>query len=60
MITITIKTDNAAFQDGNRYHEIARILRAMADQVEHNHTVSVRDVNGNTCGTVKATGKDRL
>ena len=59
MITITIKTDNAAFQDGMRSAETAGILRRMADQIDRNATVSVRDTNGNTCGSVAFTGADR-
>jgi len=58
MITITIKTDNAAFQDGNRYAEVARILRQLADQADRNATLSVRDINGNQCGAVACTNKD--
>ena len=64
MITITIKTDNAAFQDGNRGLEVARILRRLADEYANGYTNShypthPRDINGNRCGTVTTTGKDR-
>ena len=60
MIMITIKTDNAAFQDGNRATEIASILHRMAEQVTRNATISPRDSNGNTVGKVTLTGKDRV
>ena len=39
--------------------EVARILRELADQVEIDHMGKPRDVNGNACGDVKATGDDR-
>ena len=57
MIKITIKTDNAAFSDGRT--ELARILRDLADRFENSRALIVRDVNGNTCGSVTLTGKDR-
>lgn len=62
MITITIKTDNAAFQDGNRKQEVARILATLSDlfrdfRIPNGHYV--RDVNGNIVGAVKMTGTDR-
>ena len=59
MITITIKTDNAAFEDGNRTDEIARILREIADDISSGHTPVVNDLNGNKVGSVMLTGKDR-
>lgn len=66
MITITIKTDNAAFDDGNRAHEVVRILRTLADKLDGTGVLrggcmpaSVYDRNGNTVGTVTLTGKDR-
>ena len=58
MFELTIDTGNAAF-DPEPGREIARILRELADRTEidpgylmacgYGH-VSVRDVNGNTCG----------
>ena len=43
--------DNAAFCDGNREWEIARILRKIADQVENGKTDGViHDLNGNRVG----------
>lgn len=60
MITITIKTDNAAFQDGQRAAEVRRILYALADQLDAGHALTgVRDSNGNRCGAITLTGKDR-
>ena len=61
MITITIKTDNDAFEDGNRPTEVARILRDLADSLDGNEylPVNIRDVNGNHVGNVVLTGKDR-
>ena len=59
MITITINTDNAAFQAGNRSSEVARILHDIAEKLDRNATPCVYDVNGNVCGRVTLTGKDR-
>ena len=62
MITITIKTDNAAFGDGNRATEVALILRRMSDQLTESAAFrfcKVYDSNGNAVGTVTLTGKDR-
>lgn len=62
MFTLKIETGNAAFGK-NRAHEIARILREAADQVEAripNIGESVddrwplRDLNGNTVGHAAA------
>lgn len=55
--TITINTDNAAFDDAPG-QEIGRILRTIADSVEGSmsgtsiryFTTPVRDINGNTVG----------
>lgn len=60
MITITIKTDNAAFEDQGRAFEIARILKTLAARLEQGYYLSpnLLDANGNTVGTFKATGKD--
>lgn len=61
MITITIKTDNAAFGD-DCPAEVARILNKIvvelmtADRVQF---TGLYDVNGNKVGEVKLTGKDR-
>lgn len=54
-ITITIETGNAAFDDAPM-GETARILREMADRLEHegppNKFYSCRDYNGNIVGRV--------
>lgn len=57
---ISISTINDAFQHGNEGHEIARILRELADKIEQlgrgprgTETWVLRDVNGNTAGTVR-------
>ncbi len=62
MITITIKTDNAAFEDGNRAAEVARILRHLADRIVTDlppQPTKLLDRNGNTVGEVKLTGRDK-
>ena len=51
-ITIVIKTAGDAFTDSPS-REVARILRAMADRVEHAEILPVpMDLYGNTCGSV--------
>lgn len=53
VLQISIETGNAAFDDGNRDAELARILRAAADKVENGQTdFNLRDFNGNTVGSV--------
>lgn len=61
MITITIRTENAAFADEYYNAEIVRILRNLADKAERNNTLNYRilDTNGNTVGAVTLTGRDR-
>lgn len=65
MVKITIKTDNAAFQDefsninsNVRNQEIARILRNLASQLEKSveqgvdwNSVILLDINGNSVGS---------
>jgi DNA-directed RNA polymerase specialized sigma54-like protein len=55
-ITITIKTENAAFQDGNLSHELARILQKIVSDLENNgfFQQSYNDINGNKVCEVKA------
>ena len=51
-IIISINTANSAFE-GNEGKEVARILRELADKLEHGgQPSSVRDINGNKVGTV--------
>lgn len=66
MITITIKTDNAAFgessQDRTYGDEVARIFQHVAQQYAMYGTIrfsKVYDSNGNAVGDVRLTGKDR-
>ncbi len=60
MITIAIKTDNDAFHV-NRPGEVADILRRLAERLDAGVRLpeNIRDVNGNHCGNVVVTGKDR-
>lgn len=52
-VTLTIDTGNAAFDDGNREAEVARILREAADKIEAGYEdFTLRDYNGNKVGTV--------
>ena len=54
MVKIEIKTGNDAFQDGNYYEELAKILRELADKIEHgNEPEKLMDSNGNAVGKVK-------
>lgn len=54
-VTITIETVNAAF-DPDPWPEVARILRAMADQFEADGaTYAPRDTNDNVVGEVEIT-----
>jgi len=54
MFELNFNTDNAAFSDGNKPYEIARILREIADKIEDGQTEgNIRDINGNTTGTFK-------
>ena len=56
MLTVTIRTDGAAFED-DPYGEAARLLREIANDTEQgaNGTWTVRDANGNATGTVSLT-----
>jgi hypothetical protein len=57
-IIINLDTDNAAFDD-DKYSEIVRILRELANNLENGetYTKSLRDINGNVCGGYHAVGK---
>lgn len=57
MFTLTIETDNAAFEEAGTTSEVARILRRLAEELEspYLHGAAsagdpVRDINGNTVG----------
>lgn len=52
-VNITIDTGNAAFDDGNREAEVARILREAADKIEAGYEdFGLYDFNGNKVGNV--------
>lgn len=50
--TIKINMDNAAFDGENRIPETCRILRDIADRLEQGKSVSIRDINGNSVGSI--------
>lgn len=52
MFTVTIATDNAAFDDDNGRNECARILRELAGRLESGSETTGRlmDCNGNSVG----------
>ncbi len=53
MIKITLKTDNAAFEE-NYNEEVARILREIADNIENgNYVIFARDINENKVATIE-------
>ena len=61
MLTITIETDNAAFEDWPREgcHEVARILSKLAEDIGGGVLPStLRDINGNRVGTVVDDSED--
>jgi len=50
-ITITIHTNNAAFDGDNHDHEVARILAGLSTGWElKNASIALRDINGNRVG----------
>ena len=55
MITITIRTANAAFSEGNYDWEVARILEKLAKQIQNNGLTEIplMDINGNKVGIAK-------
>lgn len=57
-VQLTIELGNAAFEDGNRDSEVARIVREVADKVEDGgpglrDSIKAYDVNGNGVGSFK-------
>lgn len=54
--TLYVRTDNSAFDETTTpAHEVARILREIADTIEKDesipwHFVTIRDINGNDVG----------
>lgn len=61
MFTLTIRTENAAFDDGEGgRQEIARLLRLAADALERGTWgAPLRDYNGNQCGRFDLPGMKR-
>jgi hypothetical protein len=54
MFSLQINTDNAAFQDADKRWEIARMLRALADEISRTTlTGGFLDSNGNCVGDWK-------
>lgn len=52
-IIITINTENSAFE-GNEEHEVARILRNIADKIENGQQPrKPMDINGNSVGSIE-------
>ena len=51
-LDLNLHSGNAAFEPDTAAHEIARILRALADRIEGGAEgpFTLRDVNGNKCG----------
>jgi hypothetical protein len=55
--TLTLKTENAAFEGDNLEHEIARILRVIADKLENGYRHgTARDLNGNMVAQFRVKG----
>lgn len=57
MFHLRIKTDNDAFQEGNKTAELIRILKEQViPKLEAGEDISaLRDINGNTCGSFRLT-----
>jgi len=60
LITITINTDNAAFEDIGPGHQTAEILRDWANKIDGMEPMPfmkepLRDLNGTVCGEFRVT-----
>tara|TARA_R100000781_G_scaffold24897_1_gene18470 strand:- start:389 stop:586 length:198 start_codon:yes stop_codon:yes gene_type:complete len=63
-LTLTLETDNAAFEDGS---EVSRILHSLASLGHYDNLQAyngegeqkLRDINGNTCGTWSITNEEQ-
>lgn len=54
MVTIKIKTDNAAFEEEHKFFEVRRILEKLGNDLSHGvQPDHLFDANGNRCGEVK-------
>lgn len=60
MFELRFDTRNAAFDGPDRRHEVARILRELADRVEHRFDDDgpVSDMNGNKVGRWSLTANE--
>jgi hypothetical protein len=60
---IKFRTNNAAFDEDGYCDEVARILREIADYVEHGSDITrpphIVDINGNTVGYFSGVGEER-
>jgi hypothetical protein len=59
--TLRIETGNAAFKDGQRKHEVTRILREIAQQIEDQPCAkisTIHDANGEAVGAWRFTARD--
>ena len=53
-VSITINTDNAAFDGPELEGEVARILRMAANKIiDGERSFNLKDINGNTVGKVE-------
>lgn len=58
MLTLKIRTDNAAFDGDDLAPELARVLRIVATSIEHGtRGAPLHDINGNQVGRFDITGK---
>ncbi len=67
-LIIELRMSGAAFEDAGPEVESARILRHMADCIERAYGLeqldekggedTIRDINGNVCGSVRITPED--
>lgn len=57
---LAINTDNAAFEDDEHHHELARILLWCAERIECDGVTesAIMDVNGNTVGVYRLKSSD--
>ena len=66
MLTIKIKTAGSAFEPTPE-HELARLVQKCANYLQAkaefedngNYEVPLMDINGNRCGTLKVTGRNK-
>jgi hypothetical protein len=58
-LNLVLDTDNAAFEGEQLGPEVSRILEDLAKELIYspNQDRTLRDINGNTVGSIKWTGK---